>query len=90
MPGYRRNRQPDFPRRALSVRELQVMNCKCVKGMTNGETGNALGISEQTVKNHTTKILRKMGKESMTGACYTFGAETGNAHTSGSLRADQV
>ena len=38
------------------------------KGMSNKEIANLLGISHQTVKNHVTAILRKLGVEDRTQA----------------------
>lgn len=44
----------------LTVRELQVLDC-VAQGMSNKEIAEALYITEQTVKNHMTSILRKLG-----------------------------
>ena len=44
----------------LSVREMEVLTC-VTQGMSNKEIALYLGISQQTVKNHVTSILRKLG-----------------------------
>ncbi|MDQ3412066.1 MAG: response regulator transcription factor, partial [Chloroflexota bacterium] len=44
----------------LTCRELEILR-NISTGMTNAEVGLALGISPQTVKNHMTAILRKLG-----------------------------
>jgi DNA-binding NarL/FixJ family response regulator len=43
----------------LSPRELEVLDC-LVMGHSNKEIGEALFITEQTVKNHMTSVLRKL------------------------------
>lgn len=53
--------------RPLTKREMDVLSC-IVGGMSNKEMAIALGISHQTVKNHITSILRKMGTEDRTQA----------------------
>lgn len=47
----------------LTPRERQVLYYISV-GMTNREIGQALGISFQTVKNHTVKIYMKLNVDS--------------------------
>jgi DNA-binding NarL/FixJ family response regulator len=44
---------------SLSPRELEVLDC-LVMGSSNKEIGDALFITEQTVKNHMTSVLRKL------------------------------
>jgi DNA-binding NarL/FixJ family response regulator len=44
---------------ALSARELDVLECMR-RGLTNSESGRALGISEHTVKNHVKAVLGKL------------------------------
>ncbi len=43
----------------LSPRELEVLDCM-VMGRSNKEIGVSLFITEQTVKNHMTSVLRKL------------------------------
>jgi DNA-binding NarL/FixJ family response regulator len=47
------------PDMSLSPRELEVLDC-LVMGRSNKEIGDALFITEQTVKNHMTSVLRKL------------------------------
>jgi DNA-binding NarL/FixJ family response regulator len=42
-----------------SPRELEVLDCLVI-GHSNKEIGDALFISEQTVKNHVTSVLRRL------------------------------
>jgi DNA-binding NarL/FixJ family response regulator len=59
--------EPGSPFHPLSDREMEVLSC-VVRGMSNKEIANSLGISHQTVKNHVTSILRKFGVEDRTQA----------------------
>jgi len=43
----------------LTHRELQILTC-IANGGTNKQAANMLGISEQTIKNHVSAILRKL------------------------------
>ena len=68
-----------FPRRApdslaepggsavLTARERDVLTC-IAQGKSNKEIARLLGISDQTVKNHITAILRKLGVNDRTQA----------------------
>jgi DNA-binding NarL/FixJ family response regulator len=60
-PGDREPFQP------LSSREMEVL-AFVTGGMSNKEIATSLGISHQTVKNHVTAILRKLGVEDRTQA----------------------
>ncbi len=51
---------PGEPYHPLSDREMEVLTY-ITKGMSNKEIASILGISHQTVKNHVTAILRKLG-----------------------------
>jgi len=51
----------------LSAREAEILEA-IAKGMTNKGVGEALSISEQTVKNHVTSILRKLAVNDRTQA----------------------
>lgn len=66
--GTRRSySEPGSPFHPLSDREMEVLGC-VVRGMSNKEIANLLGISHQTVKNHVTSILRKFSVEDRTQA----------------------
>lgn len=52
---------------ALSEREIQVL-AEVAQGRNNGEVAGALDISEQTVKNHMTRIMSKLGVPDRTSA----------------------
>lgn len=51
----------------LSKREMEVLT-QLTRGLSNKEIATTLGISHQTVKNHVTSILRKLGVEDRTQA----------------------
>lgn len=51
----------------LSQREMQILEY-VTRGMLNKEIGNRLGISQQTVKNHMTSILKKLNVKDRTQA----------------------
>jgi DNA-binding NarL/FixJ family response regulator len=51
----------------LSAREAEILEA-IAKGMTNRGVGEALSITEQTVKNHVTSILRKLAVNDRTAA----------------------
>jgi DNA-binding NarL/FixJ family response regulator len=58
---------PGEPFHPLSGREMEVLAC-VTQGFSNKEIASMLGISHQTVKNHVTSILRKLGVEDRTQA----------------------
>ena len=58
---------PGEPYYPLSGREMEVLG-NVTKGMSNKEIARSMGISHQTVKNHVTSILRKLGVEDRTQA----------------------
>jgi DNA-binding NarL/FixJ family response regulator len=58
---------PGEPFQPLSSREMEVL-AFVTGGMSNKEIATSLGISHQTVKNHVTAILRKLGVEDRTQA----------------------
>lgn len=58
---------PGEPFHPLSNREMEVLECVTL-GKSNKEIASELGISHQTVKNHVTAILRKLGVEDRTQA----------------------
>lgn len=55
------------PYEPLSKREMEVLG-QLTRGLSNKEIATELGISHQTVKNHVTSILRKLGVEDRTQA----------------------
>ena len=58
---------PGEPFQPLSGREMEVLSY-ITQGKSNKEIAAVLGISHQTVKNHVTSILRKLGVEDRTQA----------------------
>jgi len=52
---------------SLSAREMEILVC-ITRGMSNKEIALNLGISHQTVKNHVTAILHKLGLSDRTQA----------------------
>lgn len=55
------------PFEPLSKREMEVLT-QITRGLSNKEIALELGISHQTVKNHVTSILKKLGVEDRTQA----------------------
>lgn len=64
---YRAFSDPGEPFTPLSKREMEVLD-RVTQGMSNKEIAVKLGISHQTVKNHVTAILRKLGVDDRTQA----------------------
>ena len=64
MRSYGDPGEPYYP---LSSREMEVLSY-VTKGLSNKQIALNLGISHQTVKNHVTSILRKLGVEDRTQA----------------------
>jgi DNA-binding NarL/FixJ family response regulator len=62
---YGQEAQPIFA--PLSPREVQILD-NIAQGMTNKQVAYALSISEQTVKNHMSSILRKLSVNDRTQA----------------------
>lgn len=60
-------RLDEAPYQLLSEREMEVLKA-ISSGLSNKEIAMALGISHQTVKNHVTSILHKLGVEDRTQA----------------------
>jgi DNA-binding NarL/FixJ family response regulator len=58
---------PGEPFHPLSNREMEVLS-HLTRGLSNKEIASQLGISHQTVKNHVTAILRKLGVDDRTQA----------------------
>jgi DNA-binding NarL/FixJ family response regulator len=58
---------PGEPYMPLSDREMEVLTY-VTRGLSNKEIATLLGISHQTVKNHVTSILRKLGVDDRTQA----------------------
>jgi two-component system response regulator DegU len=51
----------------LTPREMEILN-HVAQGLLNKQIANQLGISEQTIKNHVTSILRKLNANARTEA----------------------
>jgi DNA-binding NarL/FixJ family response regulator len=62
---YGQEAQPIFA--PLSPREVEILD-NIAQGMTNKQVAYALSISEQTVKNHMSSILRKLAVNDRTQA----------------------
>ena len=61
---------PDEMFQPLSDREMEILQC-ITRGLSNKEVARELRISEQTVKNHMTSILRKLAVNDRTQAAIT-------------------
>lgn len=59
----------------LTPRQLEVLDGRCLGGLTNAEIAYALGITESTVKNHVTDIRTRLHRPSMYQVCYVYGRE---------------
>ena len=59
--------EPGRVTESLSAREMEILIC-ITRGMSNKEIALNLGISHQTVKNHVTVILHKLGLNDRTQA----------------------
>ena len=66
LPG-RASEAHTFDALPLSTRELAVLDC-AAQGLSNKQIANALYVTEQTVKNHLTSVLRKLGVDDRVGA----------------------
>lgn len=64
---WRPNSELEESKHPLSGREMEVL-IYLTKGLSNKEIAIALGISHQTIKNHVTAILHKLGVEDRTQA----------------------
>jgi two-component system, NarL family, response regulator LiaR len=73
-------RSPDAPE-TLTEREREVLRL-LARGLANKEIGRALGISEDTVKTHVSRILGKLGARSRTQAVL-HAMRTGLLHADG-------
>ena len=71
----RADREKARPEEQLSPRELEVLKLLAT-GATNKEIGSALGIAENTVKNHLKNILEKLHLENRVQAA-TFALRSG-------------
>jgi DNA-binding NarL/FixJ family response regulator len=54
-----RDREVAFAALPLSAREIEVLDC-VAQGLSNKDIANELFVTEQTVKNHMTSVLRKL------------------------------
>lgn len=79
-----RDRERDRLLASLSGQEARVLT-GIVNGLTNREIGEQLGIAEQTVKNHVTRLLAKLGVRYRTQAA-VLGAEARQRSSWGSHR----
>ena len=64
LPGEEGGGEGPMP---LSTRELAVLDC-VAQGLSNREIADELFVSEQTVKNHMTSVLRKLNATDRVGA----------------------
>jgi DNA-binding NarL/FixJ family response regulator len=70
----------------LSAREIQILSCLAEK-KTNKDIAAALYVSEQTVKNHVTRVLRKLAVGNRHDAARVAALHFGDAGKAGNARA---
>ena len=58
---------------AMTTRERDVLDAICRSGRGNKEAARELSIAESTLKNHLTRVFRKLGVSDRGGACYRLG-----------------
>jgi DNA-binding NarL/FixJ family response regulator len=64
--------------RPLAPRLQEILDLKCRCDLSHKEIGARLGINEQTVKNHVTRLLDLYGCRSMHATCFAYGQERGD------------
>lgn len=74
----------------LTRRQAEIVVLRCRQGMTNAQVAAALGLSPQTVKNHVTAVLRKLGAVGVDQVCYRAGYAAGLREGVPGLRPDYV
>ena len=57
----------------LTNRQREIVQLRCTEDLTWDEVALRLGVRPHTIKNHMTKILRKVGRSSSSGICFDFG-----------------
>lgn len=65
--GMAEKKEKGLPEHSLTMRELEIIK-KITEGLTNKEIAETLFISEKTVKNHITNILKKLDLRDRTQA----------------------
>jgi len=66
---------PGSAKYCLTARQLELMRL-VERGLTNKEIAGQLNLSEQTIKNHIHRILRKVGVENRLSVAEAFQAQT--------------
>jgi DNA-binding NarL/FixJ family response regulator len=66
-PDLRRGEAAGEERGRLTERQIQVLSL-VARGLTNRQVGEALGISDRTVRNHMRAVLRKLRSRDRTQA----------------------
>jgi DNA-binding CsgD family transcriptional regulator len=79
----------------LPPRQREIVDLVCRRDLTAKGVGDRLGIAPETVKNHKTAILRRLGCQSMHAVCRLYGRweerqEAGDTRDITALRASEV
>jgi DNA-binding CsgD family transcriptional regulator len=84
---------------ALPPRQREIVDLACRRDLTAKGIGAVLGIAPDTVKNHKTAIMRRLGCQTMHAVCRLYGqweerqaaSEVGRALRDGrAMRASEV
>ena len=73
---------PERTRSMLTMRERQLVPL-IERGLSNKEIASHFNLSEQTVKNHIHRILKKVGVSDRLGLCEALGSQTVSPGTKG-------
>lgn len=73
----------------LSPRQIEVVKCRCGEDeLSVDETGSALNVSPQTIKNHSTLVISRLGVRSFHGVCTLYGQYI--SHKDSIVRSDDL
>lgn len=75
----------------LTPRQREIVALRCgTRELTTAAVARELGLNANTVKNHGTAIIRRLGTASFHGVCRLYGEEQVRLWPVSSMRAEQV